>query len=69
MQDNIKIMITEEEIEQRTKELGEQISRDYAGKQVHIPHSADRGAGSAAALIWPHGPLQSSGGIWQFESS
>ena len=32
MQDNIKIMITEEEIEQRTKELGEQISRDYAGK-------------------------------------
>ena len=36
MQDNIKIMITEEEIEQRTKELGEQISRDYAGKQVHM---------------------------------
>ena len=36
MQDNIRIMITEEEIEQRTKELGEQISRDYAGKQVHM---------------------------------
>ena len=36
MKDNIKIMITEEEIEQRTKELGEQISRDYAGKQVHM---------------------------------
>ena len=36
MTDNIRIMITEEEIEQRTKELGEQISRDYAGKQVHM---------------------------------
>ena len=36
MKDNIRIMITEEEIEQRTKELGEQISRDYAGKQVHM---------------------------------
>ena len=33
MQDNIRIMITEEEIEQRTKELGEQISRDYAGNR------------------------------------
>ena len=36
MKDTIKIMITEEEIEKRTQELGEQISRDYAGKQVHM---------------------------------
>ena len=36
MTDNIRIMITEEEIEQRTKELGEQISRDYEGKSVHL---------------------------------
>ena len=34
-----------------------------------VAGSGDRGAGSAAALIWPHGALPSSGGIQQFESS
>ena len=36
MIDNIKVMITEEQIEERIKFLGEQISRDYAGKQLHM---------------------------------
>lgn len=36
MKDVIKVIITEEEIEERIKFLGEQISRDYAGKQVHM---------------------------------
>lgn len=34
--DKIKVMISEEEIEKRVRELGEEISRDYAGKTVHM---------------------------------
>lgn len=34
--DNIKVLISEEEIEKRVRELGEEISRDYAGKTVHM---------------------------------
>ena len=29
-------MLTEEEVDTRIRELGEQISRDYAGKKVHL---------------------------------
>ncbi|MDO4804546.1 MAG: hypoxanthine phosphoribosyltransferase [Lachnospiraceae bacterium] len=36
MTDNIKVMITEDRIEERVRELGAQISRDYAGKTVHM---------------------------------
>ena len=36
MNANIKVMITEEEIIKRLKELGEQISNDYAGEAVHL---------------------------------
>ena len=36
MKESIKIMIPESEIEKRTREIGEQISRDYAGKTVHM---------------------------------
>ncbi|MGN0335264.1 MAG: hypoxanthine phosphoribosyltransferase [Lachnospiraceae bacterium] len=32
----IKVMLTEEEVDKRVCELGEQISRDYAGKTVHL---------------------------------
>ena len=34
--DNLEIMITEEEIENRIKVLAEEISRDYAGKTIHM---------------------------------
>ncbi len=33
---HIDIMLTEEAVDQRIRELGEQISRDYAGKTVHL---------------------------------
>lgn len=33
---NVNVLITEYEISKRCKELGEQISRDYKGKTVHI---------------------------------
>ena len=36
MADKISVLISEEEINKRIKELGEQISRDYAGKSVHL---------------------------------
>lgn len=32
----IEVMISEEEVNRRIRELGEQISRDYAGRQIHL---------------------------------
>ncbi len=36
MQDKISVLIPEEKVNAKIKELGEQISRDYQGKEVHI---------------------------------
>jgi hypoxanthine phosphoribosyltransferase len=36
MADNITVLISEEDLDKRIQELGEQISRDYAGHQVHL---------------------------------
>ncbi len=36
MSENIRVMITEEDVQKRIQALGEQISRDYEGKTVHI---------------------------------
>jgi len=36
MADNIKVLISEEQINKRIKELAEQISIDYAGRSVHL---------------------------------
>ena len=36
MKESIRVMIPESEIEKRTREIGEEISRDYAGKTVHM---------------------------------
>ncbi len=36
MAESIKVMLSEEEVNKRIEELGAQISKDYAGKQVHI---------------------------------
>ena len=36
MADRIRVLVSEEEVEAKVKELGAQISKDYAGKQVHI---------------------------------
>ncbi len=36
MAETIKIMFSEEEVAARIKEMGRQISEDYAGKQVHL---------------------------------
>ena len=33
---HIEVMLSEEKVDARIKELGEQISRDYAGKSVHL---------------------------------
>lgn len=36
MSEKIRVMLSEEEVDKRIKELGEQISKDYAGKSVHL---------------------------------
>lgn len=36
MAEQIKVLLSEEEVDRRIQEMGEQISRDYAGKQVHL---------------------------------
>ena len=36
MSEKIQVMIEEERVDRRIRELGEQISRDYAGKKLHL---------------------------------
>ena len=36
MAEKIRVLIPEEKVDQRIKELGEKISEDYAGKQIHL---------------------------------
>lgn len=36
MSEKISVLIPEEDVDKKIRELGEQISRDYEGKQVHL---------------------------------
>lgn len=36
MAEHVSILKSEEEVDARIKQMGEQISRDYAGKQIHL---------------------------------
>lgn len=36
MAEHVRVMLTEEEVDRRIQELGDQISKDYAGKEVHL---------------------------------
>lgn len=36
MEDKIRVLLTEEEVNSRISEIAAQISRDYAGKHVHM---------------------------------
>lgn len=36
MSETIRELISEEKVDKRIRELGEEISRDYAGKQIHL---------------------------------
>ena len=36
MAEHVEIMLTEDEVDNRIREIGEQISKDYAGKTVHL---------------------------------
>ena len=33
---HVNVLLSEEEVDKKIKELGEQISKDYAGKEVHL---------------------------------
>ena len=36
MSEHIKVLLSEQEVDERIQTIGEQISRDYAGRQVHL---------------------------------
>lgn len=36
MQDELKVLISEEELKKRIKELGDTITKDYEGKEIHL---------------------------------
>lgn len=36
MAERIKVLLSEEEVDAKIKQIGEQISKDYAGKEVHL---------------------------------
>lgn len=36
MSERVKVLLTEKEVDDRIQAIGDQISRDYAGKQVHL---------------------------------
>lgn len=36
MAERISVLLTEEEVDEKIKKLGEQISKDYEGKEVHL---------------------------------
>ena len=36
MAERVEVMLTEEEVDSRIREIGEQISKDYAGRMVHL---------------------------------
>lgn len=36
MSEKIRVLLSEEEVDRKIKEIGEQISKDYAGKTVHL---------------------------------
>ena len=36
MSEHVRVLLSEQEVDERIQQIGEQISRDYAGKQVHL---------------------------------
>ncbi len=34
--ESVRVLIPEEEVDKRISEIGEQVSKDYAGKQIHL---------------------------------
>lgn len=36
MEDKIRVLLTEEEVDEKIKKLGQKISEDYAGRSVHL---------------------------------
>ena len=36
MSEHVRVLLTEQEVNDRIREIGEQISRDYEGKEIHL---------------------------------
>lgn len=52
-QAEIRELISEEAVDKRIKEMGDQISKDYAGKEVHL--IAILKGGVFLRVSWPRG--------------
>ena len=53
MSERVRVMLSEEEVDKRIQEIGEQISKDYEGKQVHLVCVLK--GGSFLCANWPKG--------------
>ena len=49
MKETIRVLLSEEEVDRRIKEVADQINRDYAGKEVHLNLRFKRQAYSLSA--------------------
>ena len=36
MSEKIKVLLSEEEVDSRIKQIAEKVSKDYAGKEIHL---------------------------------
>ena len=36
MSEHVRVLLSEQEVDDKIREIGEQISKDYAGKEVHL---------------------------------
>ena len=54
MEDKIRVLLTEEEVNEKIKKIGEQVSKDYAGKSVHMicVRSEERRVGKECRSRW-----------------
>ena len=52
MADKINVLIPEETVDAKIKEIGEQISKDYAGKEVHLICILKGGVFFACEFLW-----------------
>ena len=58
MSERVRVMLSEEEVDKRIKEIGDQISKDYEGKQVHLVCVLKGGSFSGFNSKHPHRGLQ-----------
>ena len=56
MEEHVEVLITEEDVDARIQAIGEQISRDYEGRQVHLVCDAGRTLSQLLEMLRDRGP-------------